>query len=126
MNKINQILKAKMLLQQAMTLASQAMPNSHVIAEAKGHIKQAMAKIDNIAKTQIEKKAVKQNDFKDWWDDVVSGTVDSPTASFSQETYVKTLKNLDSMIAEEKQKLEDLEKDSNTKTNQPQTDLFVD
>ena len=107
------------------------MPNSHVVAEARFHMRQAMTRIDKVAKDQLEKKkAMGQNQFENWWGKVVTGTAAASHTPMSAEARNKTLSHLDAMIAEETRKLNDLENQASaqTVTNQSAEDpsLFND
>lgn len=110
MSRADQLTRAKMLLHEAINLASAAMPNSHVVAEARFHMKQAMKKIDGLAESEMKKKkTMNQSQFQDWWGNVVSGTTEASYAQMSPDAKNRILGQLDSMISEETKKLEELE-----------------
>lgn len=130
-SKADQMMRAKALLHEAINLASSAMPNSHVVAEARFHMKQAMSRIDKVAKEQLEKKkAMGQNQFENWWGKVVTGTAAASHTPMSAEATNKTLSTLNAMIAEETKKLNDLENQAATpavRTHTPEdASLFND
>lgn len=111
MSRADQLTRAKMLLHEAINLASAAMPNSHVVAEARFHMKQAMKKIDGLAESEMKKKkTMSQTQFQDWWGNVVSGTTEASYAQMTPDAKNRILSQLDSMIAEETKKLEELDK----------------
>lgn len=126
--KADQMMRAKALLHEAINLAASAMPNSHVVAEARFHMKQAMNRIDKVAKEQLEKKkAMGQNQFENWWGKVVTGTAAASHTPMSGEARNRTLGQLDAMIAEEYKKLNELEKQTPEQSNQgPLRDDGVD
>lgn len=100
-----------MLLHEAINLASAAMPNSHVVAEARFHMKQAMKKIEGLAESEMKKKkTMNQSQFQDWWGNVVSGTTEASYAQMTPDAKNRILSQLDAMISEETKKIEELDK----------------
>lgn len=128
MSKADQIMRAKMLLHEALNLTGAAMPHNDAMAEARFHMRQAMNKIDKIAKVQLEKKKISnQSQFESWWGNVVSGTAAASHTPMSAEARNKTLGQLDAMIAEEYKKLNELEAQKPTQPDgTTETSLFSD
>ncbi len=102
---ISQIQRAKLLLAQAMSAAS-GTSNSSVL-EAQRHMKQAIAQLERVEEKQTKKKADNQTQYQQWWGQVQSGAVAHPMNPEAQQW---TLEKLNSMIAAEQKKLDDLEK----------------
>lgn len=122
MNKTDRLIKAKDLLQQAFLLAGQH--EGQQVSEARSHIKQAMIKLEQMSKKSQMNKQQNQNQAHNWWNNVVAGTTQISAGQHSQESHVKSLKQLNDLISEEQKKLAELEKMSTTNvTNQ---DLLSD
>jgi len=111
MKKIKQMDMAKNLLNQALSVAYNSMPNNIASNEAKNHIKQAIRKIDLVKKKEDKKKMTQQDQFQNWWGNIESGTSNLAQAKMSEEAHAKSLSLLNSMIDQEKKKLSDLEKE---------------
>lgn len=121
MKKIDQLEKTKNLLSQALSTALNSMPNNSSVNEARGHIKQAINKIDKARKTQMKKQTVSSTLHENWWGHVQAGVSASPV---SQEASMRTLEQLNQMINEEKDKISEIEnkidKDNLNKDNSNQ------
>lgn len=109
-----QLEKAQSLLSQALSVALNSMPNNSSVIEAKGHIKQAMNKLDKAQKSQTRKRSLSSSQFETWWGNVQSGTAMASHAPMTGEARNRALNQLNSMIKEEEDKLSELDK------NQPQ------
>lgn len=112
MKKIEQLDIAKDLLGQALKVAYNSMPNNRTVEEARGHMKQAINKLDVVAKKQGKRKKMMQDQFQGWWGDIEAGTAQLANSPMSPEAQQKSLSQLNSMIDAEKQKLDDLAKQS--------------
>ena len=117
--KLTELERVKSLLSQALGTTSQS--TNPIVEEAKGHIRQAITKLDKATKAQHRKQ--KSNDqFEQWWGNVQSGTSRIAMGAMSIETQQKQLQQLNSLITQEEQKLADLEKAS----DQPDNELLTD
>lgn len=115
MHKTNEIKRAKGLLNQALIVASNSMPRNHSVQEAKAHIKKAINELDVAVKSYVKKKHESESTYQNWWTNIVSATVNQSLANNSPEANVanvKSLSQLNSMIAQEEKNLEELEKKS--------------
>lgn len=110
--KIDQLEYAKDLLGQALGAAMNTMPNDRSVSEAKGHIKQAINKIDKVVKAQTKKKAMTQTQHDLWWGEIQAGTTNVAGIPTSAEVQQKSLDKLNSMIDDEQKKIDDIEQDS--------------
>lgn len=106
-NKSKELNRVTTLLSQALSTALASMPNNRAVAEASGHIKTAIRKIDGVNREQIQKKKMSQSQFENWWSTVQSGVANQP---MSQEARQKSLKELNKMISIEQAKIDQLEK----------------
>lgn len=107
MNKeFEQISKIQLLLSQALGVALNSLPANRSVVEAKSHIKQAMGKLEHAQKLQLKRKQTNEADFQKYW-----GTVQSPMSNTATQ---KSLAELNAMIDNEKTKLAELEKKSQT------------
>jgi hypothetical protein len=121
MNKIEQLNRAKALLQQAMTAATAAMPNNHAVTEARSHMRRAISELDNAAKTQDKRQTANETGAKKWWGQIVSGVANQPV---TQEAANKSLAALNAMMSVEEKKLADLQAEAEKPTAADQ--LFRD
>jgi hypothetical protein len=111
--KIDQLEYAKDLLGQALGAALTAMPNNRSVLEAKGHIKQAINKLDKVAKTKMKKKkSMTQTQHDLWWGEIQAGTTNVAGMPTSAEAQQRSLDKLNVMIDDEQKKIDDLEKSS--------------
>jgi len=110
MTKIQELDRVKDLLHQALSVALQSMPNDRSVSEARTHMRQAIKKIDHAANRQDNRKRMTQDQFQSWWGGVQSGVSSLAASPMSAEAQQRSLSALNSMIAEEKRKLEELEK----------------
>jgi len=117
MKKEDQLQKAQSLLQQALSTALNSMPHNPAVMEARGHIKQAMNKLDKAQKTQTRKRALTGSQFETWWGNVQSGTAMASHTPFSEEARNRSLAQLNSMIAVEQNKLDELDQQSDNPPN---------
>jgi uncharacterized protein YhaN len=111
-----QLDRVKDLLGQALGVALKSMPNNQSVAEARSHMKQALAKIDVAQKKTEDRKTMTKSQFEGWWGDVQAGTSELAASPMSPETSQKSLSQLDAMINQEKRKLKDLEKQAQQST----------
>lgn len=112
MENMDQLYRAKGLLTQALSAALHSMPNNRSVQDARLHMKKALTELDHAANSQTHKKRMNEDQFKTWWSNVVSGTANQAQAPTSSEAQQKSLNQLNSMIEEEKKKLDELEKQS--------------
>lgn len=113
MSKVNHLNKTMHLLSQALGSASQS-GQDHTIHEAKSLMRQAMKKLESVAKDQNKKQHANLKNAETWWGEVVANV---PMAQMSEQAAMRTLKELDAMIAKEKDKLNLLEKEVKTSTD---------
>lgn len=107
MIKKNDLERAKKLLSQVLSLTNNS--DHRIMIEFKGHIKQAIAKLETIQKNKA-KESAKNADFQNWWGHIQSGTANLATARMSAEAQNKSLSHLNKMIDDENNKLLELEK----------------
>lgn len=117
--------KMNALLTQALGVALHSMGGDRSVSEAKGHIKQAINKIDTVRKTQMKKKMMKETESQKWWGHIQSGTAAAAISPVSPQTHTRSLKELNAMIDAEKQKLAELEKMANQAPTTP-TEILKD
>lgn len=133
MDKVDQLFKAKALLNQALSAAAASMPNNQHVVETKSHIKRALGSLERASKG-VARKQKGQTQFEQWWGNVQSGVSQGAhsqqaNSPVSGEAYAKSLAQLNAMIAEETNKLDALEKqsqESQKKTNTAIPDLLED
>ena len=110
MEKIDELYKAKALLNQALSAAARSMPNNRNVQEARLHMKKAVENLDHASKDHIKKGKANSENFSKWWGDVQAGTASVAASPMSQEAHMKSLAALNAMISEEYKALEELEK----------------
>jgi hypothetical protein len=114
MNEIDQLNKVKIILNQILSKSSLHKPN-YVVQEAKNHIKQAISKLEKATKKEAVKKIDNSKTQQQWVNDINSyykiGTVG--------------LQKVEAMIKAEKDKLDELEKKSQTIDNNDD-DMILD
>lgn len=115
MSNMDKLSKAKQLLAQALGMASTALPNDTGMSEARGHIRQAIKKIENVVKEEVKRTQGRQYYHEKWWGDIMAH---APEAQMSHQAAARTLKELNSMISEEQKKLALLEQEVADKTKQ--------
>lgn len=81
-------------------------------------MRQAMKKLDKAQKTQIRKKELTASQYETWWGNVQSGTTAVAASPMTEQACAKSLSQLDSMIADEEDKITELEKQEPTKPDQ--------
>ena len=116
--KLTEIERAKGLLMHALTATSTMAATE--VAEARGHIRRAIEKLDKVSESKGRKQDSKTQ-YDQWWGHIVSGVAHEPMSAVATQ---KSLKQLNAMIAEEEQKLSKLEKSS--KTAKIADDLLID
>lgn len=126
MDKVEQLHKAKALLHQALIAASNSMPNNRDVAEAKSNIRKAMERLDEASKSQIRKSKANSGQFEQWWGSVQSGVANASFAPMTKEATMKSLKELDDMIAEQQKILDDLQIQAQTITQSSSHELLSD
>jgi stage III sporulation protein SpoIIIAA len=57
MGRLDEFVKTKGLLTQALSLSFNSLPNSKSVQEARMHMKKALSELDNASKAEIKKKA---------------------------------------------------------------------
>lgn len=117
--KHQQLNRVKNLLGQALGVALQSMPHNKSVAEARTHMRQALDKINLVQKKQNKAKRMTQNQFEGWWGNIQSGTSELAASPMSSEAKTKSLSQLDSMIEQEKRKIQDLEKNLEKEQSTP-------
>ncbi len=108
MKELDQLNQAKNILNQVLSAAGLSMnSNKYVVQEAKSHIRQAIGKLEKLSKKEMLKKAERAKPHQTWINDMNDyykvGTV--------------SLRKIDDMIKEEKDKLDKLEKQSQSINN---------
>lgn len=111
-NKMDELMRARGLLTQALSAALNSMPQNKSVQEARVHMKKALNELDNAAKTQTRKRTVSQDQYHQWWGNVVSGAAAGAHSPLTEESRHRSLDQLNKMIETERQKLDDLEKAS--------------
>lgn len=109
---IKELERMKGLLSQALGVAANSMSSNRSVVEAKGHIRQAINKIEHTVQTQTRRQQTAKSQYEQWWSTIQAGTANAAMANMSPEARMKTLQQLNTMIAQEQQKLTTLEKAS--------------
>lgn len=105
MSKTEKIDKAQSLLQQALHAVADAMPHNPNVNEARNLIRQAISKLENTSH-KVGRRQSERSAYDEWWKDVTAGTAAQPMSPTAQ---VRGLAALDAMIAEEQQKIDELD-----------------
>jgi hypothetical protein len=127
MSKIEKIHHAKDLLNQAMKIASDAMPNNRDIVEAKHNIQRAISNIEDASKKHKSKKQNGQDQFEKWWGSIQSGVSNMAHTSISKEATQKTLSQLNAMIREQTNIIDSLENNvKNSNAVQSNEELLIE
>lgn len=113
--KLTELERVKSLLSQA--LGSTPQSSNTIIEEMRGHIRQAIIKLDKATKAQTNRKQKSNDQFEQWWNNVQSGTSKIATGTMSAEAQQKSLQQLNKLIAQEEQKMTELEKASHKSPN---------
>jgi hypothetical protein len=121
--KFTEIERVQSLLTQALGVAMHSMSTDPSTTEAKGHIRQAINKLDTAKRSQIRKKGMVKNQFEQWWGNIQAGTSHIAMGSMSAEAQQKSLQQLNKLIAQEEQKMAELEKAANREVSD---DLLID
>jgi hypothetical protein len=111
MNKIKQLNKVKELLKQANFLLSQIPSNN--FQETNRLIKKTIQSVDDDCKHCVSKKNSKNEQFRDWWGNVESGSKNLSLANLSQNTQKSLLSKINNLINNEQIKIEDIKNQSN-------------
>ena len=98
MKSEKQLEKAQNLLSQALSAAVSSMPNNRSVLEAKGHIKQAMTKLDKAQKTQTRKIDLNSSQFETWWGNVQAGVSAGAHSPMAEESRARALDQLNSSL----------------------------
>lgn len=109
MSKIDQLNRAKSLLNQALSLMSSIFPNDKDAGDARQYIRKAMSSLDGVMVKEASQKSMKQNQFEQWWGTIQSGTSAVANSGMTQQAYARSLSALNAMISEEQKKLNALE-----------------
>jgi len=117
MSKVQELNRAKNLLNQAISVALNSMPENKSVQEARNYMKRAINELDNATKAQVQKKTNSNTLHQQHWNNLVAGGVHSSIANgahsqTANETYSRSLSQLNMMIAREEDKLAELEKKS--------------
>jgi len=104
---IDQLIKAQKLMTQAISCATNSLSNHRTVTEAKSHMHQAIANLDKARKIQMQRKV--ENSKPPVGHTQVAEFTNYSYSKEAQEAIMKTLGMLDSMVAEEKKVLNDLE-----------------
>lgn len=99
------------LLNQVVSIASD-LSNNKAIVEAKNHIKRAIIELQNAENIQQNKKTVAETQSQKWWNTIKSGVVNQPIANTAAQAVMRSLDEINSMIKEEQDKLDEIEKKS--------------
>ena len=104
---LDELKKAKELLEQANIMASRSMSSNKEIQEARFNIKKAINNIEIACEKHESKKISNAGQFEQWWGNIQSGV---SISGISRQSQVNSLSNLNKMIVQEQNKLDDLEK----------------
>lgn len=110
--QIDQLNKAKSLLSSVLGVAVHNMGQSVNVQEARGHIRQAINKLESEQKSQLRKGQNKGPSPYDHWKDILAGVPSAPVSPTVAQAPTMSLDKLNAMIQEEKDRLAELEKDS--------------
>jgi hypothetical protein len=119
MSEFKEFERTKNLLTQALAAALHSLPQNKFVNEARTQMKKALINLNYAEQTQVRRQRISQNQFEKWWGNVQAGTTNVAAQPMSAEAQIRSLNQLNSMIAEEKQKLEELEKQSNLPLTSP-------
>lgn len=101
----------------ALRTANNEFANDNSVAEARGHIREAMRNIDKISKKQTRQRT---RTPQDEWNETLSTVAHQPMAKHTAQA---VMKNLDDLIKEKETYIEDLQRKRNEK---PQQDDDID
>lgn len=118
MSNIDQINRAMNLLSQALGAATNSLTNDKSVIDAKSHIKTAMKKLESAKVDHANKKIKQQTLHEKWWGNVKSGVsnfdpVPNPMVAS------KSLKNIQSLIKAEQNKIDTIEQKVKDATSGP-------
>lgn len=108
-SRIDDVERAKGLLTQAMSLMTQAMPDDRNVQDARARIRQALNDLDKATKRHAGRKS-EANRHKEWWGNVTSGVAAVAESPMSPQAAMRSLDTLNRMMAEEQQKIDEIEK----------------
>lgn len=126
MKEIDQLNQAKYILNNVLSASFYSLNNNKLIVqEARSHVRQAIDKLEKLAKKEAKKEAQKE---------INKPKPNTPTVSQdwiqNLDTYYKVgtvgLKKLEEMIQSEKDKLNELEKKSQTINNNEKDEMIID
>lgn len=103
------LMQAKELMTQALECARSSLPENPTMTEARSHMRQAIANIEKVTKKQVKKKQEQQTEHQKWWGTIEANVAEATMTPMSQESYARSLKQLDAMITIEQRKLLELE-----------------
>jgi len=109
--QLDQLNKAKSILNSVLGVAIHNMGQNSNVQEARGHIRQAIQKLESEQKKQIRRKKPEHTPY-DNWKDVLAGVPSSPVSPMTAQAPIMSLDHINAMIDEEKSRLAELEKDS--------------
>ena len=111
MHKVREINRMRELLSRAVNIASD-LSNNKAILEAKNHIKKAIIELQNAENIQQNKKGVAETQNQKWWGTIKSGVANQPVANTAAQAVMRSFDEINSMIKEEQDKLDEIEKRS--------------
>jgi hypothetical protein len=104
-NQMKDLARVQQHLSNALKVASNSLGNSTVVAEAKSHIKSAIRSVEKETKKKSKRKAAVDPTPQEHWEGIIASV---PSEPMSKETGQSVMKNLDSLINQEKSKLEEI------------------
>lgn len=102
---VNEIMKSRSQVVQALETAGKLNTGDPRIAEAKRHMHMAIQKLEEAGDKVTNRKVNQKNEHDKWWGQVTAG-VTSPVA---KETAVKNLAQLNKLIGGEQKKIDEIE-----------------
>lgn len=101
MNKLNQLKKAKTLLEQAKSLLDQA-----GLQETTHYVKKVIQNINVNCERYSAKKNFKNEQFKNWWGNIEAGTANLGLSKLSQTNQKSLLDKINNLIGEQQSKID--------------------
>lgn len=127
MSKKDQLHRAKLLLHEALSLLSQSLPAKPSAQEVRSHVKAALVRLETFAAHEQRRQSAVRNEYDNWWKNVVSGTSHLASGNHTLSTQQKLLSQINSMISQEQNVLDELEKKSQQPDNgNSGDDLLID
>ncbi len=104
MSQIDQINKTMGLLSQALNVAGGCL-NQQPVSSAKSDIRRAIEKLESVKNDNVKKEIQKETNHQKWWGHIKNGV----TIASSPKTSMRTLKELNKLIADEQKKIDNIE-----------------